>query len=609
MSLFCTQASIFEYFHLPDAESSSVIATTSVSTGNKTSSSQYSQISSSSSIQPVSYDVTPDTGTLLLPTGSITLIFSETMNTTVLTTTGDLATEIGGTSVGIQWQKTTFPEDTLIISPEVSWSEGVDRQLSLEVQGINQSVTTTITLTYIVDNTAPTVQPVPEPFVPLLPTESLLFKFSESIDQSTVSIVTVGSLSNAESTWSSDIQTNDTLTLTPSAATWGSGAGTVTVSFSDLYGNQVTDKIFEFTVTDDVIYVNDDATGGNGSIIDPYDSIQSAITAAGTPVQSISIFVAQGTYMEDIQVSVDNISIYGGFAEDFSHRSQDPSLTTIQSSGGSSAVLIENVSSGNSFDGFSVYASSSSSNHALRIVNSAIHVQHCVLSGGMGGNSFGIKIESSDPAPALRYNVIDGGEGSSYSRAIDTNVAPAIIQNNRIIAGRSNTQTVGIYVYDTNALIQNNMIYCEHSAPFQGIYLDSPGPTNIEPTIENNLIFSTSGHAETYGIIESDMYSDFPSVRAQNIFGCTYLYHDYTEGLKTNLSDTISVVGGSYTLNTLLFINETLGTIDSEGYYTGNFDGLTFHIGGVFIAGVIDDFNHTPRTDPLSIGPYEYDAP
>ncbi len=107
----------------------------------------------SSSVTSASYDLTSTTPTVtVLPASggyigsseSITLQFSESMNTSSLAVSGTLG------SVSSAWSDTSFVNDKVTLSPSSSWNLGMDKTLIVDINDLAGNPVSQINLTYSV---------------------------------------------------------------------------------------------------------------------------------------------------------------------------------------------------------------------------------------------------------------------------------------------------------------------------------------------------------------------------------------------------------------------------------------------------------------------------
>jgi hypothetical protein len=222
-----------------------------------------------------------------------------------------------------------------------------------------------------------------------------------------------------------------------------------------------------------VICVREGASGGDGTAAAPYPDIPEALAVAG---DGDTVQVAAGTYTGNLTISGREISLLGGFSEDFGSRDLTLYPTNIRSSGGSAAVTLTDA--GNS------------------------RVEGFVVSGGSGG---GICV--SGGAPLVSSNVIedndtrgggacgDAGAGIGAENA-DITIVGNLIRNNIATYGGGVATNRGSVTIDRNT-IQNNTGDADHGG---GMYIASTA-TVSRNLIEGNMVGETMGYGWGGGII------------------------------------------------------------------------------------------------------------
>lgn len=107
--------------------------------------------------------IEPPNGSSIKPNSTIILTFNKRMATDTLEFDGLMAEELDDPL----WQQTRMINDTLIITPIETWSEGLEQTLIVEVKDKNDGFLCRVVLTYIVDDgpPVPTVEPPSGSFI------------------------------------------------------------------------------------------------------------------------------------------------------------------------------------------------------------------------------------------------------------------------------------------------------------------------------------------------------------------------------------------------------------------------------------------------------------
>ena len=192
--------------------------------------------------------VNPAVGADINASQTITIGFSEAMDSTTLALSGTLGTN----SDGGTW---SADARTLTLAPATSWPEGSDN-LTLSVDNAGGTSTSNLSASFNVDATAATATPTPANSGSLYDDADIVIVFSETMDTTTLDLT--GSLATevGSSTWSQTTVSNDTLTLAP-ATTWTAGAQTIGVTAADPVGNSSVTNL-SYTV---VVAVDNDGDG------------------------------------------------------------------------------------------------------------------------------------------------------------------------------------------------------------------------------------------------------------------------------------------------------------------------------------------------------------
>ena len=155
-------------------------------------------------------------------------------------------------------------------------------------------------------------------------------------------------------------------------------------------------------------------SGGNGSELDPYCSIQTAIDNA---VDTDEIVVAPGTYSEFIDFIGKAITL----------RSSDgPEVTTIRPPGAGNAVVCDHGEGVNTvFDGFTIFGGVATVGPAMANVNSSPTVTNCTFSGNRASGQGGGMYNWNNSHPTVTNCTFSGNfagqEGGAIHNSGDSN--------------------------------------------------------------------------------------------------------------------------------------------------------------------------------------------
>lgn len=312
------------------------------------------------------------------------------------------------------------------------------------------------------------------------------------------------------------------------------------------------------------IYVNGTSTSNTqiGSKEAPYKKIQSAIAAADAlrdNVSSISmdIYVAQGTYVEEINL-IPGISIRGGHKAADWTRNIAANITTIQGPYDlairGTAAITTSFTSTTWIEGFTIQGATGNISYGIYLVNSSPTISNNTINGGTAvSGSYAIYNSSSSPL-ILNNNILGGTSSNQGSSGVYNSSSSPIISNNTIASGMAPV-SYGLYNSTSSPTISNNTITCglATGSSSHGIYNISSSPTIMNntitggpatttsygismdlislPIIRNNTIIITGGAATRYGIAELSTFSNPASIKNNAIFdfgtgGNFYVYRD-----------------------------------------------------------------------------------
>ncbi|MDY6934289.1 MAG: Ig-like domain-containing protein [Spirochaetota bacterium] len=212
---------------------------------------------------PPTVSISPESGTTIGCNQKIIITLNESADINKLELDGDLASE----SDGGTWSSATYENDTLTISPNSAWSEGIGRTLIIRCSDLAANpLNETLNLTYNVDAGSPTVIDVMPADLLIGTTQTIEINFSESMSNSSLSISGDMSADDYLVSWSNRSSTNDRLTITPDPE-WTQGLGkTLIIDCDDLVGFPLTQ--FNLTYDIDAGVPSATETPATGSIVD-----------------------------------------------------------------------------------------------------------------------------------------------------------------------------------------------------------------------------------------------------------------------------------------------------------------------------------------------------
>lgn len=378
-------------------------------------------------------------------------------------------------------------------------------------------------------------------------TTAIVITFSESMD--TASLVLAGNMP-AESdggVWTSGANPSDTLTISP-LSTWTLGSGRVlVVNCRDLDGYDVPSITLNYGVLDGVVYVH--AVNGNdvnpGTPDMPKKTIPATINLAALHYTAAEVHVAGGVYNVSYQagthvVMKKGISLYGGYdPENWNIRNPAVYISKIKDTSSQASSekknraldCGQNLTSATVIDGFTIEGgsdpSTTSVNCAIDCNASAPTIRNCVVTGGLGDSSVGIRVLNAAPeiqnctigggvglsqsvgvyladsTAAVTGNTIDGGQGSVAYGVLCDGGSPAL-EANSIQGSQTGMQpdkTTALCLMASNATVTRNFIDGGFGYEYV-IGVDIAGGT--QAVVRNNVIYGGSGppgvESSSYGV-------------------------------------------------------------------------------------------------------------
>lgn len=196
--------------------------------------------------------VTPASDSLITGGESIVISFTESMDTATLALSGRLsAVADGGESDGGVWSNSSVDDDTLTISPAASWAAGTAGITTLDIDDLVGNSVATLNLAYEVDVITPAGTPTPLSGSVLYSSDDdIVINFTESMAPGTLGYTGSLSVEVGASNWSTNTNTDDTLTIVASTV-WSIDAQVINVTVEDVAGNPMV-LILAYSVAADM---------------------------------------------------------------------------------------------------------------------------------------------------------------------------------------------------------------------------------------------------------------------------------------------------------------------------------------------------------------------
>ncbi len=461
--------------------------------------------------------------------------------------------------------------------------------------------------------------------------DSITIVFSASVD--TQSLVLGGDLAKeaAAAVWPDD----KTLQVSPTSI-WHSGKDrTLVVGIADASGMQLETAQYSYDIA--TVYVSiddpaasDDSTGTRGA---PFASIQAAIAYANNSFAEASVLVAEGTYEVDGRKNgnrvemMDNVSLYGSYAADWSARDRDAHTSRINNTAVGFPVRAASLTTPVVIDGFQIdsgigesvlfiwgvtditvrnnllttESSTQAANTALSLtlVDHAIIEDNEVVTGSGSNSAYGISVEWDSRALVSR-NFIHGTSSKNGTNGILTGdvFGVDIFNNVIVITGGSSDIALRVYYGSTEGTrIVNNTFYAAKPVLL----------TDVAVLLQNNILHSTG---TDYCLDEVGPDSIYPTSLTNNNFtGCTSMAR-FLEGVKysyfSNFADIATQLG--IDSNGSISVTPVYKDLTNLDLHLTADNGTDLSEGGVERSDLftVDKDSHT-RTDAWTIGAYEQD--
>lgn len=281
------------------------------------------------------------------------------------------------------------------------------------------------------------------------------------------------------------------------------------------------------------------ATAGDnanpGTMESPVQTVGQGMTNAATIGGGVDVFVATGTYDEDITM-VEDVTLFGGYEAVAWTRDPAANTTTINAVTVAGVVFPSGITRLTALDGFTIQgASGSSSAASITIMDGASGVvsNNIVVGANAGGASVALEVNPADTAnsgtPLLEYNEIriggsaagwgvdQGGYGirsrqttleirsnaiflanhATIQQAIQLGASPgmSVIDGNTIRSTGTAQFPFGIRIGGSNVTVSNNDVALGNTNEGgRGIATAGQG---ITQRIENNIVFGGNGPGRT----------------------------------------------------------------------------------------------------------------
>ncbi len=322
-------------------------------------------------------------------------------------------------------------------------------------------------------------------------------------------------------------------------------------------------------------------------------TITSAISNASSPA---AIFISAGNYNVDSVLStninlVENVSLYGGYSQDFSTRNNSTNISKITDTSTGVIANTRTINAGSTItlstvvDGLTIVGSSNlnatGDSYAFHCNSGSPTISNNIIQAGALNTIYSIAIMTDGASPLITNNTITGGSSSTNSTfgIWIQNGSSATIKNNNIHGGTATTTAAhGIYTgpQANNPVISGNTIY--GGAGLISYGLNNSHPSN--PNVSNNSLDGGIG-TTSYAIYHGTGAGNVSSYQSNSLFtsGGTTRYCLYEAGAGSspvsfnnnrlfNCPSALYFDQGSVTINSLATIN---GSTTNGSSYTGNF--------------------------------------
>jgi Protein of unknown function (DUF1565) len=365
-----------------------------------------------------------------------------------------------------------------------------------------------------------------------------------------------------------------------------------------------------------VLYVHPEGSNGDPGTIDaPMRTIQWAISQAVNQGGIDTIRVAQGDYAydygnDDHVVVADGVSLYGGYASDWSARDPWEHVTRLVDESqyiGSSEdnphramEVPADVGADTVIDGFEVRVAVGQFRAGILVLGDAT-IRHSRLLPTIAFESVttvGVRILGGDPTIASNRFAFEIDVSQGIAIGIDAEDSDGMFVNNVIDAAVEGSSQYGVRLVLGAPQIVANSISLGSGGNEVGVWLVS-----ATPVIDNNLI-----EAQDFGgsCVWSVGGASVPTAMRNNLLDCSYTMFG-SDPLRnwTTVMELESGLAGA-TDNVKL---QALVTHPDQDMALDAGDPCTVTQGGRDVSGdVPEDVDGNARTAPLSIGAHEWDG-
>jgi Chitobiase/beta-hexosaminidase C-terminal domain/Collagen triple helix repeat (20 copies) len=390
---------------------------------------------------------------------------------------------------------------------------------------------------------------------------------------------------------------------------------------------------------------------GDGSELNPFETIETALSEASLLSGTVQVRVASGTYVSSTMLTVPTgVSLLGGYSDlDWSVRDAVANVTTVDAGLTTTAVSLGSAAT---VDGFQVLgaASNAASNFCFTASGAANILNNtCTFVAAGNDSAYGTMVQGNGPvliegntftisggnnssvagiyaqarAVTVRNNTVDVAYSGRYAQAIKVSstggAGHTIAIYNNVLSGGSPTSLVnGGNAVEIDALpdgttldILNNTIRSgtqnNNGFVYSGIRIAAQ-QSGTSTDIANNLVFCRSATATNNRAITVTSPNSLFTLRNNNIFDCASgLFDDGT----TTVSTEVDVNLLSYASDNLSFDlvdgANTYFAVEGSDYHlksggSGTF--LTVKTGGLseFSTTFADDRDGEDRTSSASLG-------
>ena len=230
------------------------------------------------------------------------------------------------------------------------------------------------------------------------------------------------------------------------------------------------------------------------------------------------------------------------------------------------------------------------------------NVDRCLLDGGTATTE-SVAVQGRDTSIAVTNSLISGGTSAGGCEAVVFDTATAQLSNNTICAGSGTSYAFGVSIVNSTPEISNNIIFTA-GAPNQKAIHEHDTGAHVRRLL-NNLFY----------LYDAAMYAyhdwDDPGGPGAGAIGV-----DDLETVLLPKPEVLEVSGNIEDDGTLLVFENESGfdslvttLFDNDWRLAASTDADVYEGGTVVVTDTSADFSGVERTDPWSIGAFEYDGP